>query len=99
LAYDVAHQIWNSKCNRQRQGHQEEFRVNILQGTHPKQRRSLATKPDYMWQYAQRLKKEYAKEGKDIAVYFDAEVSVNQKTFGSIDKPRSGSRSRKMASF
>ena len=57
----------------------EETRVDIYSKLTPKQRQSLATKPDFMWQYAQRLKKEYAKEGKDVGVYFDTHVSVNRK--------------------
>lgn len=57
----------------------EETRVDIYKELTSKQRRGLATKPDYMWQYAQRLKKQYAKEGKDIAVYFDSKVSVNRR--------------------
>tara|TARA_R110000850_G_scaffold277058_1_gene421879 strand:- start:113550 stop:114872 length:1323 start_codon:yes stop_codon:yes gene_type:complete len=65
----------------------EETRVNIFKELTARQRRSLATKPDYMWQYAQRLKKEYAKEGKDIAVYFDAEVSVNRRPRAPLINP------------
>ncbi|GGD82094.1 HTTM domain-containing protein [Planktosalinus lacus] len=57
----------------------EETRVNIYSDLTTKQRRGLATKPDYMWQYAQRLKKLYASQGKDVAVYFDAKMSVNNR--------------------
>lgn len=57
----------------------EETRIDIYSKLTTKQRRALATKPDFMWQYAQRLKEEYAKEGKDVGVYFDAKVSVNRK--------------------
>jgi hypothetical protein len=42
-----------------------------------KQRGLLTSKPDAMWQYAQRLKKEYAQKGKDVSIYIDAYVSVN----------------------
>lgn len=56
-----------------------EHRVNVYDELSPKQRRGLATKPDYMWQYAQRLKKRYAAKGQDVAVYFDARVSVNRR--------------------
>ena len=45
----------------------------------PKQRRIVATKPDVIWQFAQRLKKEYAVEGKDVAVYAIGKVSINRR--------------------
>lgn len=37
----------------------------------------LVTKPDVQWQFAKRLKKEYAKEGKEISVFIDSQLSVN----------------------
>ena len=46
-----------------------------------KQSRVISTKPDMMWQFAQRLKKEYAQKGKDIEVYVHAKVSVNRRTY------------------
>ncbi|WP_224488685.1 HTTM domain-containing protein [Robertkochia flava] len=43
-----------------------------------KQQGIIATKPDVIWQFAQRLKKEYAARGKEVAVYVDRSgVSVN----------------------
>jgi uncharacterized membrane protein YphA (DoxX/SURF4 family) len=47
----------------------------------PKQRRIAATKPDIMWQFAQRLKQEYAANGEEIAVYVDSRVSVNGRSY------------------
>lgn len=44
-----------------------------------KQIRSVNTKPDFMWQFAQHLKETYAEEGKDISVYVKSSVSVNGK--------------------
>ncbi len=44
-----------------------------------KQLRLVSGKPDAMWQFAQRLKKEYNANGKDIAVYVKSKVSVNGK--------------------
>jgi hypothetical protein len=37
----------------------------------------VACYPDYIWQFAQFLKKEYAAEGKDVSVYARAKVSIN----------------------
>lgn len=46
-----------------------------------KQQRRIATKPDMIWQFAQHLKKEYAKKGKAIEVYVHANVSVNGRPY------------------
>lgn len=43
----------------------------------PKQARSVSSKPDMMWQFAQRLEQMYAEEGKAVEVYVDAQVSIN----------------------
>lgn len=42
-----------------------------------KQERSVVSKPDFIWQFAQKLEKIYAKEGKEIEVYADVKVSIN----------------------
>ena len=44
-----------------------------------KQHYRIAAHPDFIWQFAQRLKKEYAEQGKDVAVYAKAKVSINGK--------------------
>ena len=46
-----------------------------------KQIAAMSTKPDMIWQFAQHLKKEYAKKEQDIAVYVKGNVNVNGKTF------------------
>lgn len=46
-----------------------------------KQQRVIVVKPDVMWQFAQRLKKEYAKKGQEIAIYLDSQISVNQRPY------------------
>lgn len=65
----------------------EDFRIDIYSKLSHRQRRSLATKPDFMWQYAQRLKKEYAAQGRDVAVYMDSKISVNRKGFKQLTDP------------
>ncbi|ARN70177.1 hypothetical protein BST91_00125 [Nonlabens tegetincola] len=52
-------------------------RVNIKERLSRKQFNSANTKPDFMWQLAQRLKKEYADKGEDVAVYISSSVSIN----------------------
>ncbi len=53
----------------------------------PKQIRRIGSYPDFMWQFAQYLKKEKSKEGKTISVYVDAQVSVNGKLFKKFIDP------------
>ena len=45
-----------------------------------KQQRIVATKPDVIWQFVQRLKREYKEKGKDVSIYaVNSKVSVNLK--------------------
>ena len=46
-----------------------------------KQRRKVACYPDFAWQFAQHLKKENAKQGKEVSVYVKNKVKVNQSEF------------------
>lgn len=52
-----------------------------------KQLRSVASKPDCMWQFAQRLKKEYAQRGEDISVYVNSKISVNRRPYETYIDP------------
>ncbi len=47
----------------------------------------VSTKPDAMWQFAQFLKKTYAKNGKNIAVFVSSKVSVNGKELKEFINP------------
>jgi vitamin K-dependent gamma-carboxylase len=42
-----------------------------------KQERSVQSKPDFIWQFAQKLEKIYEGKGKKIEVYADLKVSIN----------------------
>lgn len=42
-----------------------------------KQIKPAGSKPDMIWQFAQRLKEHYAKEGKDVKVYVNSFVGLN----------------------
>ncbi|WP_459210539.1 HTTM domain-containing protein [Aquimarina rhabdastrellae] len=53
--------------------------VNTKDYLSKKQHRTISNKPDAIWQFAQRLREEYAQKGKDIAVYVDSKVSINGK--------------------
>ena len=50
------------------------------------QSKQLAVKPDFIWQYCQRIKKEY--EGKDISIYVDCKNSINNKPYQTLIDPR-----------
>lgn len=52
-----------------------------------KQKRSASTKPDVMWQFAQRLKEEFKSKGEDVAVYINSKVSVNGKPYKTLIDP------------
>ncbi len=54
----------------------------------PKQRRIASTKPDVIWQFSQRLKKEYASKGIDAAVYVNCMVAVNGRGFKELIDPK-----------
>ena len=44
-----------------------------------RQIRRVAAYPDFIWQFAQRLRQHYAAMGKDVAVYANGRVSINRK--------------------
>ncbi|WP_422349936.1 HTTM domain-containing protein [Flagellimonas sp.] len=52
-----------------------------------KQRRKVSCYPDFTWQFAQYLKKEYAKKGEDIQVFVENKVKVNQGKFHEFIDP------------
>ena len=52
-----------------------------------KQKQSASTKPDVIWQFSQRLKEKFKKEGQDIAVYVTSRVSVNGKPYKTFLNP------------
>ncbi len=53
----------------------------------PKQRRKVQSYPDFAWQFAQRLKKHYADQGKEVAVYAQGTVRVNRRDAAPLIDP------------
>lgn len=51
--------------------------INLTQYLTKKQMHAIGYKPDFIWQFAQYLKKEYKKNGEDIQVFASTIVSVN----------------------
>ncbi|WP_323789149.1 HTTM domain-containing protein [Psychroserpens sp.] len=64
------------------------IRINLDEYLSKKQQKTVSTKPDIMWQFAQHLKEEYAKNGMDIEVYVKAFVSVNGKPSRQLIDPK-----------
>lgn len=55
----------------------EREKYDLIKKVSNKQINNVTSKPDAIWQMAQRIKKEYSKQGKDVAVYVDCRVSLN----------------------
>lgn len=65
----------------------ETTRVKLNDYLSPKQIRRISTKPDFVWQFAQRLKQEYAKQGQDIEVRAKVFVRVNGRPLKQLIDP------------
>ena len=52
--------------------------INLNEYLTNKQERRVECYPDFIWQFAQHLKKEYAQKGEDIQVFVDNKVKINQ---------------------
>lgn len=52
-----------------------------------KQRRRIAAYPDFIWQFAQRLKKEYEEKGQEISVYVKSRISINGRPYKEFIDP------------
>lgn len=57
---------------------QESSFANLDDYLTKKQKRKVGCYPDFMWQFAQHLKREYEKQGKDISVFVSGRVRVNK---------------------
>ncbi len=55
----------------------ESTQVKLSEYVVRNQRGSMIGQPDMIWQFAQRLKQEYAEKGEDVAVYVESKVSLN----------------------
>ncbi|QXP56251.1 HTTM domain-containing protein [Cellulophaga sp. HaHa_2_95] len=63
-------------------------RVNLTPYLTKKQIRKIGAYPDFIWQFAQHLKKEAEKNNKEIAVYAHARVSINGKPKRQLIDPK-----------
>lgn len=53
----------------------------------PKQERAVSSKPDMIWQFAQRLKEDYKERGQDVEVYVNSKVSINGRPYKQFIDP------------
>lgn len=55
----------------------EQIPIQIEDYLSSKQQRTVSSKPDVIWQFAQRLKKMFAAKGRDVKVYANTSIRVN----------------------
>lgn len=65
----------------------EEKRIDLNDYLSKKQRSRIGGQPDFIWQFAQHLKKEAAKKDEDISVYVKSKVSINGGPFKAFINP------------
>ena len=63
------------------------FYLNLKDYLTPKQIRSASAKPDVIWQFSQRLKKQFKANGQDVAVYVNCKISINGKPYKAFINP------------
>ena len=66
----------------------KEDRIDLDDYLTKTQRRKVACYPDFAWQFAQRLKKEYAKKGEDILVFVTNKVKINSGEYQPFIDPK-----------
>ncbi|RMA66221.1 HTTM domain-containing protein [Ulvibacter antarcticus] len=64
-----------------------------------KQRRSVKTKPDILWQLAQRIKNLEAEEGRDVSVYMDVRIKINGGKYFQLIDPETDLAAQKWHPF
>jgi vitamin K-dependent gamma-carboxylase len=64
-----------------------------------KQLGAISSKPDLIWQFAQRLKRDYAKKGQDVQVFVDSRVSVNGRSYKQFIDPKTDLANEKWHHF
>jgi hypothetical protein len=62
-------------------GTTDTIHVNKARYLTRKQMRSVTSKPDMMWQFAQHLKEDYAEKGKDVQVFVKSKISINGRPY------------------
>jgi vitamin K-dependent gamma-carboxylase len=66
---------------------EQELFYNVSEDLTPKQEGGVGTRPDMIWQMAQRIKQKYAAEKKDVAVYALTSISINNGPYNKLIDP------------
>lgn len=61
--------------------------INLSDYVSAKQMNIASTRPDVIWQLAQRIKNDFKAKGKDVAVYVDCKISVNERAYRQLTNP------------
>ncbi|MBA4745625.1 MAG: HTTM domain-containing protein [Muricauda sp.] len=64
------------------------IKINLNDYLTTKQQQRVACYPDFIWQFAQHLKKEHAKKGQNIQVFVENKVKVNQRPYQQFIDPK-----------
>lgn len=62
--------------------------INLDHYLSKKQKRLVTTKPDVIWQFAQRLKQDFLSKGQEVSVFVDCKVSVNGRPYTTLINPK-----------
>lgn len=66
----------------------DSFKVNLDAYLTSKQKEKVVAYPDFMWQFAQHLKKEHAKKGEKVSVFVTSKISINGKPYKEFINPK-----------
>ncbi len=66
---------------------QERSKIKLRDYLTEKQSRSAQSKPDFIWQFAQKLEEIYAEQGQEIEVYVNSRVSINGRRYSPFIDP------------
>jgi|TARA_R100000501_G_C2621324_1_gene114549 hypothetical protein len=69
-------------------GTTDTIHVNKARYLTRKQMRSVTSKPDMMWQFAQHLKEDYAEKGKEVQVFVKSKISINGRPYEQFIDPK-----------
>ena len=64
-----------------------------------KQRAFVSVRPDGIWQMSQRIKQYYGEKGKDVSIFIDSKVAVNDSPFRTLIDPSADVASKKWDYF
>ena len=67
---------------------EETTQINLDDYLTKKQRRKVGCYPDFAWQFAQHLKREYQEKGEDISIFATSKVKVNKGKYHPLIDPK-----------